>query len=431
MSSTPSIRIARPRYGGGFASDCNGLIPFVLPGELISANETPLQILEPSPDRVEPRCIHFGECGGCHYQHAAYPAQLALKAEILGGILADAGLQELPVIRTNSAAEWEYRNRIRVRIERTVEGFKAGYSRRGSNEFLPIRMCPIAAPLLWRAVETLLELGANDAMGRRWLGAVSEVELSCRQDESRLQIRFFLSDPEPVRHEPFLFRAICEKLSAKGLPLVGAGAEVDPELNRRVRRRWQGDGWANAGSSYLVAGRLYWVSRGSFFQVNRFLVDRLVELVCADAAGDLAWDLFAGVGLFSRVLAETFKRVVAVEGADAAAADLIAGSKGARNGPSFEAVHSSTLEFLRLQSLQRERPDLIVLDPPRAGLGAEAATLLAGIASLRLVYVSCDPTTLARDLAILTREFRIDALDLIDLFPQTFHIETVVHLSRR
>ena len=104
MSSTTSIRITRPLYGGGFASDRNGLIPFVLPGELVSVTETPRQILERSPDRVEPRCIHFGECGGCHYQHTIYPAQLSLKTEILLGIFTEAGLNELPSIQTNSAA---------------------------------------------------------------------------------------------------------------------------------------------------------------------------------------------------------------------------------------------------------------------------------------------------------------------------------------
>jgi 23S rRNA (uracil1939-C5)-methyltransferase len=354
-----------------------------------------------------------------------------LKKEILGGIFAEAGLQDLPAICTNSAAEWEYRNRIRVRIERTADGFQPGYSGRGSNEFLPIRMCPIAAPLLWRTIEVLLALAASDPLVARWIAAVSEVELFCSADESRLQMRYFLRAPAVALGDPTMFATACERVRAKLPELSGADAQLDPELNRRVRRRWQGAEWGAAGLQYAAAGREYWVSRGAFFQVNRGLIDRLVELVCADASGEIAWDLFAGVGLFSRVLAEKFKRVVAVEGADAAAADLTVASKGGKGRPAFEAVHSSTLDFLRLRSLERERPDLIVLDPPRAGLGAEAATLLAGITSPRLIYVSCDPTTLARDLAILTPRFRIDAIDLIDLFPQTFHIETVVHLSRR
>jgi 23S rRNA (uracil1939-C5)-methyltransferase len=425
------VRVGAPRYGGSFTTRDAGLIPFVLPGELVVPGEPP-QIVEPAAARVEPRCAHFGVCGGCHYQHADYAAQVALKREVLSGILADAGLPGMPEIRTSSAEPWGYRNRIRLRI-RSVDGrVQAGYSRRATNEFLPVRMCPIAAPLLWRAVETLLELAAQDAVCGRWMAAVAEVEFFTTAEESRLQARFFLRDGEPARREPALFAAFCERLRGVLPALAGAGAEPDPDLNRRARRRWAGAEWGSAGLSYEAAGRTYWVSRGAFFQVNRRLVGRLVELVCAGQAGELAWDLFAGVGLFSRALAERFACVVAVEGAPEAAGDLTAAAKGGKGRPAFQAVHSATLDFLRLHATARERPGLIVLDPPRAGLGAEAATLLARIPADRVVYVSCDPTTLARDLAILTRDgFRIESIDMIDLFPQTFHIETVVHLSRR
>jgi 23S rRNA (uracil1939-C5)-methyltransferase len=292
-------------------------------------------------------------------------------------------------------------------------------------------MCPIADPLLWRAVETLLALAAQDALCGRWMAAVDEVELFSTANKSRVQARFFLRDAESARREPSLFAAFCERLTGVLPELAGAGAELDPGLNRRVRRRWAGAAWGSAGLNYEVAGRTYWISRGAFFQVNRWLVGRLVELVCANQAGELAWDLFAGVGLFSRALAEHFQRVVAVEGAPEAAADLANAAKGGKGRQPFQAVHSATLDFLRLHATAREQPELIVLDPPRAGLGAEAAELLTRIPAARLVYVSCDPTTLARDLAILTRDaFRIDSIEMIDLFPQTFHIETVVHLSR-
>ncbi len=228
------------------------------------------------------------------------------------------------------------------------------------------------------------------------------------------------------------FAGFCERVKAEVPELAGAGAELDPELNRRVRRRWDGVAWGSPGLNYEVAGRTYWVSRGAFFQVNRWLVDRLVELVCAEASGTLAWDLFAGVGLFTRALAERFERVVAVEVGAEAAADLTIAAKGDKGRPAFEAVQASTLDFLKLHELQRERPEWIVLDPPRAGLGTEAAAVLARIGAARLVYVSCDPVTLARDLAVLTRDaYRIESVDLVDLFPQTFHLETVVKLARR
>jgi 23S rRNA (uracil1939-C5)-methyltransferase len=424
------VRIGEPRYGGSFATGQAGLIPFVLPGELVVTGET-RSILEPAASRTEPRCAHFGSCGGCQYQHAIYPAQIALKQEVLRGILADAGLDGLPEIRASAAEPWGYRNRIRLRI-RTEQGrCEAGYRRRGTNEFLAVRMCPIAAPLLWRAAQTMLQLARQDSLCQRWMAAVAEVELFATADESRLQMRFFLRDAAPARREPGLFAAVCERLRGVVPELAGAGAEPDPDLHRRERRHWAGAEWGSAGLNYDAGGRTYWVSRGAFFQVNRWLVGRLVELVCAGQAGELAWDLFAGVGLFSRALAEGFDRVIAVEGAPEAAADLASAAKGGKGRAAFQAVHSATLDFLRLHVTAREQPELIVLDPPRAGLGAEAAALLARIPAKRIVYVCCDPTTLARDLAILTRDgFRVEAIEMIDLFPQTFHIETVVHLSR-
>ncbi len=147
------------------------------------------------------------------------------------------------------------------------------------------------------------------------------------------------------------------------------------------------------------------------------------------ADGELAWDLFAGVGLFTRALAERFARVVAVEGGDAAAASLAVAAKGGKGERGFEAVHGATMEFLRAREHQRERPELVVLDPPRAGLGVEAAEVLGRIGAARVVYVSCDPTTLARDLVVLVRAgYGVESVDLVDLFPQTFHLETVVRL---
>jgi 23S rRNA (uracil1939-C5)-methyltransferase len=188
------------------------------------------------------------------------------------------------------------------------------------------------------------------------------------------------------------------------------------------------ESWGANGIAYRAADETYWLSRGAFFQVNRFLIDTLVRLVCENRAGSLAWDLFAGVGLFSRVLARNFAQVTAVEANVAAAADLRAALT--KLGPAHRAVQATTLEFLRGALVQRDRPELIVLDPPRAGAGNEACELLLRIAAQQIVYVSCDPTTLERDLAALQAGYRITTLNLVDLFPQTDHLETVVVLER-
>ncbi len=415
-------RVGSPVYGGSFTTSSGETLPFVLPGEVVHGTS----ILQPSPARVPPHCQHFGACGGCHYQHAAYPAQLSLKREILQQLFASAGLA-IPALQLESAGPYHYRNRIRLRLEPDATGaLQVGYSRRQTNLFLPIRMCPIAAPLLWRAAGTLLTLAATDPLVARWLANTSELELFCTPDESRLQLQFLLRSADAARRESSSFPGFCERLNAAVPELSGAGALLDPELNRRTRRLWPGAAWGAAGLAYPVDGRTYWLPRGAFFQVNRFLVDRLVDLVTSGRSGVLAWDLYAGVGLFTRALAERFSRVVAVEGAEAAAASLQALS---RKQTQVEPIHSSTLDFLRARVIEREHPSLIVCDPPRAGLGAEAARLLARIAAPEVVYVSCDPTTLARDLALLTeRTYTIESVTLIDLFPQTFHIETIVTL---
>jgi 23S rRNA (uracil1939-C5)-methyltransferase len=163
--------------------------------------------------------------------------------------------------------------------------------------------------------------------------------------------------------------------------------------------------------------------------VNRFLIEELVELVTAERRGTLAWDLYAGVGLFSRRLAEHFGEVVAVEAGEPAAKDLQ--TMLAKMGPQHRAVKATVVEFLRDEVLQRERPELIVMDPPRAGLGAEVTTLLARMAVAEMVYISCDPVTLGRDLrAMVDSGYRIETMHLVDLFPQTFHLETVTVLRR-
>jgi 23S rRNA (uracil1939-C5)-methyltransferase len=181
--------------------------------------------------------------------------------------------------------------------------------------------------------------------------------------------------------------------------------------------------------AYRVGEESYWITRGGFFQVNRFLVERLVALVTDGRSGGLAWDLFAGVGLFSRVLARRFERVTAVEANSVASADNRAAL--AKLGVGHSAVAETTAEFLRRAVVERERPELVVLDPPRAGAGLEACALLERLGPGAMVYVSCDPATLARDLAALRTGYAVRALHLVDLFPQTAHLETVAVLERK
>lgn len=420
--------IARAVYGGTFETESGTMLALVLTGEVVDDSTEPLTILQPSSQRVSPGCIHFGTCGGCQYQHAAYPEQLLLKRHILAGLLTDASSAPLSEATLHAAEPWGYRNRIRLRVAVTEEGPALGYSRRASNAFLPIVMCPIATPLLWRAAQAVLALAGHEDFSSRWLGDASELELFCTPDEKRLQLQIFLREASPARHSAAAFASFCQALQAMIPELEGGAATLHPDAPRRARLGWAGVSWGASGLLYPAAEREYWVSRGAFFQINRFLVDRLVRLVTGERQGKLAWDLYAGVGLFTRALADSFQQVIAVEGSPRAAEDL---GHLARAQPSIVARQQSTLDFLRSALHQREQPDLVVLDPPRAGLGPGGANLLARTGAPEIVYVSCDPTTLALDLRVLLAAgYKVKQIDLIDLFPQTFHIETVVHLRR-
>jgi 23S rRNA (uracil1939-C5)-methyltransferase len=450
MSET--LHIDRVLYSGnGFALSERGapvLIPFTLAGETVEAtnpnasNEAQLLcVLTPSPERVPAPCPHFGSCGGCHYQMANYPEQLRLKQSIFAELLSGAGIAVVPEPLMHSAEPWGYRNRIRMRVARALGGgddtdtegsLRLGYNRHATTEFLPISTCLIAAPVLWSAAKSLLAAAAEDRDVAYWLNATAEVELFCDHTMKRIQITFFVAPRTKAVFDSLDRAAIAlQAYAPQGVLITAtAAAAFDPRTGPTGRMIAEAGA---PGLNYRVLDETYWITRGGFFQVNRFLLETLVELVCNDddepRSGKLAWDLFAGVGLFSRVLARSFDEITAVEANPTAVADLR--SALTKRGSASTVYESTTLDFLRRAVLDRDRPELIVLDPPRAGVGLEACELLARIATPTLLYVSCDPTTLARDLAALQPFYSIRALHLVDLFPQTFHLETVAILERR
>lgn len=424
-----AIRIEKMLYGGLGEGATGDAVPFVLPDELIEVTSArDPKILEASPDRTTPLCIHFGACGGCHYQHAEYAAQLGIKQAILRDTFAAAGLSDLPALKIHSAEPWHYRNRIRLRIGEVNGELCAGYNRYGAtggDPLLPITMCPIAAPILWHSAATILELAKADANIHTWLASAVELELFTSADETALQMTLF------TRKLPLTsFPAFC-LAAQKAIPqLTGVGVAILPRKlspqGRRFENSKPGPQWGNPGLLYNVGDYSYWVGKGGFFQVNRGLVSTLAKLVTASRSGKIAWDLYAGVGLFSRALTESFAQVTGVEPAEPAASGLAAALKSPHR-----ALPMTTFDFLQTAVVQRERPDLIVMDPPRAGIGSEVCALLTRIRAPELVYVSCDPVTLARDLKLLTTSgYAITALHFVDMFPQTFHIETVVVLQR-
>lgn len=381
-------------------------------------------LLSNPPAHTTALCPHFGSCGGCQYQDVAYPAQLQTKRHRLEEFLRASVTQALPEISIHSAEPYHYRNRIRLRSERIAGELRFGYNIRATTDFLPITTCPIAAPVLWQTAEALLQTAPHNLDASAWLDAANEVELFCDDALQRVQVTLLCPPRTSLPRGSFLHMMQAAQETFAGI--AGASAiAVDPRTGPTGRVF---DTFGAPGLNYRVLDETYWISRGAFFQINRFLLPTLLYLVTRQRSGHLAWDLFSGVGLFSRVLARNFTQVVGVEANPIAVADLR--NALARIGKQHSAVEATTLNFLREATMQRDRPDLIVLDPPRAGAGIEACELMVRLTPQQIVYVSCDPDTLARDLGILQTVYNITELHLLDLFPQTPHIETVVVLKR-
>lgn len=403
-------------------------VPFVLPGEHVEVEIAPgktgfsrgsvSRLVERSPERVEATCQYFQRCGGCQYQHISYERQLEYKAGILRETLQRIAKIELKAeITLHPSPPWNYRNRTRLQVQATPE-FALGYFRFGSHEFLSVRECPISSPLINRVIARLLEL-----RGCECPAAVEEIELFAdSSDETLLAWGFCGRDGDAEAIQGWAERVRREVPAIAGMsffPSRRRSEEDDPVEMKPL---------AQVGAAemlYRVQDTAYHVSAGAFFQVNRHLVDELVSTVTGGASGDLALDLYAGVGLFSAPLGRSFHHIFAVEASQTSYADLV------HNSPAnVKAVRGRTEDYLR-SSPARKRPDLVVLDPPRAGVGKTVTRLLVQIGAPRVRYVSCDPATLARDIApMLAAGYRIEEAHLFDLFPQTFHIETVMLLAR-
>jgi 23S rRNA (uracil1939-C5)-methyltransferase len=422
--NTQLVQIEKPVYGGAFLARVEGkavFVPLTLPGEQARVRMVEEkrgyalgeaeEIVTASAERIAPGCRHFGACGGCHYQHADYASQLGFKQAILRETLERGGLRALPEIAVRGADPWGYRNRIRLAFD--ADG-NPGYRGRRSHAVVPVSECPIAAPLLLKAATAFAAMLRESGLALR----PTEIALFCNADESALLASVFVPAPEKFR-----FDEIAGAFKERVPGLLGLEFAVEGRKGEQPRTLAR---WGAISLTYRAAGFDYRVDNGCFFQVNRWLVNALVERVTSGRSGKLAWDLFAGVGLFARQLAAKFEHVVAVESAPSASEALKNNLKNTHSG----TVKAEALAFLRRHS-KSEIPDLIVVDPPRVGLGPETTAQLARIGAPEIVYVSCDPATLARDLRALSGSgYQVESVTLVDLFPQTFHLETVVSLRR-
>jgi 23S rRNA (uracil1939-C5)-methyltransferase len=331
-----------------------------------------VEVLEAGPQRIAPPCPYFGSCGGCDFQQMSYAEQLASKVEIIRDCLrriAKIDWQgEIAVI--SSPKEFEYRSRAQWHVDPNAR--EIGYYARNSRRLIPIEKCPKLVPAL------------NDELAR-------------------------LRDDFPFENVWSDKTFVEAAAGDDAVSIHSPGLIEPPEI------------------TFTALGEKFTYAADVFFQGNQFLIPQLVETALAHASGSKALDLYCGVGLFALPMARRFERVIGVE--EHPRAIEYAKRNAIANG-------HSNIEF-RTESVRRylsgdapKNVDFVLLDPPRAGTEKETMANLIALNAPRVSYVACEPSVLARDLKrFIEAGYRLDSITAIDLFPQTHHVETVVHLS--
>jgi 23S rRNA (uracil1939-C5)-methyltransferase len=403
------VRIDKLIYGGDGLARLDGKVIFVplsAPGDTLSvriiesrkgfARAEIHKILHPSSSRRVPECRYFGVCGGCNWQHVKYAEQLEAKRVILEEAFRhrfpdtrriEIGIRPCP-------AEYGYRSRARIQVRRSAAGLTLGFYRMRSHRVEQIEACPLLRPSLNSALAAMRQRFEKDPPPVE----VREIEIAASEDTQR----WACSTPGHERELRFGF----------GLP----AGEEDSLLHRKIQ-----------GYAYLV-------SPSAFFQANDFMVSDLVSCVMSlvqEAGPGSALDLYGGVGLFSLPLARYTREVVVVE-SNPIAACLCRANTAMAGLTNVRVIQADAAEWLSsTASPPAFDAGLLLLDPPRTGAGQAIMDLIPGIGAKTVIYVSCDPQTLLRDLvALCGHGYCIDFVQGLDLFPQTYHFETVVRLRR-
>jgi 23S rRNA (uracil1939-C5)-methyltransferase len=433
MADELLLSIEKLLYGGDGLAHAEGntvFVPYVLPGEQVRAavrtkkkkliHAKLIEVTKTAAARIAPKCPHFGVCGGCHFQHIEFAEQGRQKIEILRETLSRlGGVAWNGEIHAHSAEPYGYRNRAQWAYRDALPR-AFGYFLPESAHIIPIDKCPVLSPGLIKAFGQLQELARANSLPP----GILEIEAFMDSEDAKLALNVAF-----------------ERFSKPAKDLINDFKTALPQLESLLLLDQSKKRFELSGPGYLThqaGGFAFRVSHLSFFQVNRFLIEELLKSVLGGAKGGYALDLFAGVGFFTLPLAKLFTRVVSVDANLSATRDLRVNAELA--GVQVVSHNEHTEEFLKKE---QEQPDLVVLDPPRFGLGAEVAARLANLGAPEIVYLSCDPATLARDLAVLTasgrrpatevapaHRYEITQIELFDLFPQTFHIETLVKLRR-
>lgn len=404
MEETLDVRIESLAYGGdAIGKLVDGrvvFVPFALPGELVRlelvevkarhARAKLVEVLEATPGRVQPRCRHFTTCGGCHYQHMDYPAQLRVKVGILTEQLQRLGsVKNVPEIEIIASPDpWHYRNHVQFHL--TPEG-KLGFQRADTNRPFAIQECHLP----------------EEGINRLW----PQIEIEPIRGLERISLRQGAMGELMMVLECSSPQALDFSVEDLAISLV----QVD-HLGSMVL----------AGSDNIlmeVLSRQFKVSAASFFQVNTLQAASMVKQLLDELPleeGMTVLDVYAGVGLFSAFIAPRVRRLVGIEISPQACDDFTTNLDEFENVELYQASADDVLTAVAF------KPDIIVMDPPRAGLGNKVVEGILAQGAGLLAYVSCDPATLARDARLLAAGgYTLQKLALIDMFPQTYHIESM------
>lgn len=403
-----SVKIEKPIYGGEYLARLPDhrpvFVPFVLPDEIVDiqltqskkgyARASLIRVVENSKNRKKPPCKYFSKCGGCHYQHMEYADQLKLKQEvILEQFSRIPGFSE-QILRdiVPSPKEYHYRNNIQFSVD---ENGKLGFQAFGSNQIIPIDDCLLPGEQIlhtWKMLDLEKFPGLNRIHIRE--GLEEEIMLILESDNFVEIPSLELDVPVSVVH-----------LSDVG-KIVMAGEDH---------------------LIYQVKDQFFHVSAESFFQVNTAQAEKMIDLVCdyLPNRGNTLLELYAGVGLFTRFLANRYELIYAVEESSSACDDF------AINLDVFDHISLYVGSVKDIVPQLNIQPEAILLDPPRAGIDPRTLESILAYKAQKIVYVSCDVSTLSRDLKrLLEGGYHLVEVTPFDMFPQTFHVETCCLLKR-
>ncbi|RMH80429.1 MAG: 23S rRNA (uracil(1939)-C(5))-methyltransferase RlmD [Acidobacteria bacterium] len=415
MIGESSVHIKKLVYGGYGLGEIGGrklLVDYSVPGEVVKvevlkdkgdyALATVKDVVFPSEERREAPCPYYGRCGGCQLQHIRYDAQLRAKAEILLETLRRIGRLE---IRDLDSVVYGEEFGYRVRAQFKVQGSKLGFFERRSHRLVEIEKCLLLHPSINRLIPSLREL-SNRAPN------ISEIHVSYSPTEDEFLIKLISKD--------FLAKEKLRKIMENTLPKEVKGLGF---YRKSQREYYLGRDF----TFYSIGPYRYRVSMDSFFQINYLLWEDFINTAMPSNHYNTALELHCGVGFFSLFLAKKSGFVHSYDSSPSAIRDA---EYNARINSVDNLFFYNEKSLYALKRHAGEVIDLIFLDPPRSGLSEGEAKLITANRPKEMVYVSCEPTTFARDLKVLTRGgYNLRHVSLIDNFPNTYHIESVARLS--